>query len=512
MNLIRDNDEKYYWFFLFILTLLLRSASFYTPVLDVDETQFAGFAHVLMDGGLPYVDSLDTKPLGIYLFYWFVFALFGRTNMVAVHVVTACISFATAYFLYLVFAQWERKREGRWAALLFVVFSTTFVPKYIATSINSVMVFFLVLSVYFMARSARSGVLLDSALSGLILGLALLFKYTAGIQCVLFFCFSGIWMLLSRVDRSRAQVLKTFIVHNAIFALAFVLPFVLHGVVLWHIGVWPDFVNWSLAGSGAYIAQGGSTIAFWQSLLIRFGGYVLATMFVWIYSVRGFQKSLLRHPLYLLLMCWFVLTLVPVCLGGRFYPHYFIPLLPSLCGLAAYGVNRVKVSKTVVVLLIVLPATLFWTLRLDYRTFLKHFPDDAIYEQQSVGERIKVMSQPGDTLFVWGFATGIYFSSGLKPASRFLWTDLLTGRTPGPYYARRNQDQEGTYANEGAWRVFWQDVEKSHPTFFVDTSPANIHDYRRFPISRYPALQAFIQKNYEKVDNVEGVGVYRARE
>ena len=55
--------------------LLLRLPAFWTPILDVDEAQFAGYADWLLHGGLPYVSSVDTKPLGIYWFFAAVFAL-----------------------------------------------------------------------------------------------------------------------------------------------------------------------------------------------------------------------------------------------------------------------------------------------------------------------------------------------------------------------------------------------------------------------------------------------------
>ena len=65
--------SRRFWFFIFLLTVFLRVAALYTPFLDIDEAQFAGFSHVLMDGGLPYRDSLDTKSLGIYFFLLGVF-------------------------------------------------------------------------------------------------------------------------------------------------------------------------------------------------------------------------------------------------------------------------------------------------------------------------------------------------------------------------------------------------------------------------------------------------------
>jgi len=506
MDFVSKQLERYpliFWLFLFVLTLILRVSTFYTPILDVDETQFAGFAHVLMDGGLPYVDSLDTKPLGIYLFYWLCFEIFGRFNMLAVHVVTALVTFAASYFLYGIFSNFDKKQIGRWAALFFIVFSTTFIPKYLATSINSIMVFFLILSVYFMARAEVSLRIRYDLLAGLVLGFGFLFKYTAGIQLVLFLGYT----LLS-INRNWVQFLK----RNIIFGIAFMIPFAVHGLFLYKLGVWGDYVQWSLLGSGSYISQGGSTISFWQSLFIRFGTYVLATLFLWVFLVRALKEKIFSNRLNTLFFLWFVLSLIPVCIGGRFYSHYFIPLLPSLCGLAAIGFKvKSNALKWVTICLIIAPVIFFWGLRLDHRTYLTYFPDDEIYEQQLIGEKLKELSHPNDKIFVWGFATGIYFHSELKPSSRFLWSDQLTGRTPGPSYARVNLNKEHLYKNPKAWEAFWQDLKKNQPQYFVDTSPANLHDYKRFPVIKYPELYSYLTENYDKVENIMGVEIYKRK-
>lgn len=492
----------------FALNLILRVATFYTPILDVDETQFAGFAHVLMDGGLPYRDSLDTKPLGIYLFYRAVFELFGRFNMYAVHFATALVTFFCAYLLYRIFAVFKKSETGRWAALFFVVFSTTFIPKYVATSINSIMVFFLIASVYFMARAEREPSWHADFLAGFVLGIGFLFKYTAGIQLLLFFAFA--------LFKDRHG--KSLTMRSLTFGLAFLIPFAVHALSLYKLGVWDDFVQWSLLGSVRYISHGEATISFWQSFVIRFGTYVLATIFLWIFLIKGLNKRMFSDRLHTLFLLWFVLSLIPVCTGGRFYPHYFIHLLPSLCGLAAIGFLKSRVpspgSRVIIrlaVLLVVLPALVFWVLRLDHRTYLTYFPDDELYEQQAIGKRLREISDPDDKLFVWGFATGIYFHSQLKAASRFLWTDLLTGRTPGPDYARVNRDQEFWFKNSVAWAAFWEDIHKNRPEYIVDTSPADIHDYGRFPLSRYARLSNYLTQKYEKIETVAGAEIYRRK-
>jgi 4-amino-4-deoxy-L-arabinose transferase-like glycosyltransferase len=451
--------------------------------------------------------------------------------MIAVHVVTALLFFCGAFLLSRIFKEFGRASTGRWAAVFYVFGAAGFIPKYLATSINSVMVFFLIVSAWGIAKSVEVLKCLSLEVgdqnitslrkhfhlywivfSGLMFGVAFLFKYTAGIQLGLLPIFSIVLFLTLPREKRTMSPAMSLIVANGLFFLAFLVPFALHSLYLKHLGVWQDFVLWSFSGSSKYIQQGQSTIVFWKSLLLRFGGYVGATVYLWIAAARALRPRGRKDLVGLFFLVWFCLSLVPVCVGGRFYGHYFLHLLPALCGLAALGYELFSSRwKQVLVGLMMTGAVVFFFLRADFNRYEKWVPDDQLSLQKEIGERLKDIAKPGEKLFVWGFATTIYFYSDLTPASRFLWTDLLTGRTPGPEFARVNREQEYRYANPIAWGMFWEDLHKNEPEYFVDTAPANIHGYKRFTLDRYPELWGYLQENYEKVKTVEGVEIYRRK-
>ena len=105
------------------------------------------------------------------------------------------------------------------------------------------------------------------------MGVAFLFKYTAGIQTVIFF----VW-ITGRFFRSNKTV---WFFRNAVFGICFVIPFAIQALILSHLGVWDDFYQWSIQGSGAYISAGSQTISFVKSFVTRFGGFVIATFIIW---------------------------------------------------------------------------------------------------------------------------------------------------------------------------------------------------------------------------------------
>ncbi|HWC76543.1 MAG TPA: glycosyltransferase family 39 protein, partial [Blastocatellia bacterium] len=109
----------------FLLNLLLRVFYLRYEFVNGDEAVRAITALRLLDGARLYVDIVTDKPPGATLFYAAVFWLFGA-SMKAVHLVAAVWNFGTALVLYVAGSRFYDRRTGLWAALLFVVFSTTY--------------------------------------------------------------------------------------------------------------------------------------------------------------------------------------------------------------------------------------------------------------------------------------------------------------------------------------------------------------------------------------------------
>lgn len=487
-----------YALLLLFLSLILRAPSLHYTFLDVDESQFAGFAHTLLDGGLPYRDSLDTKPPLIYLFFAAIFSVFGKYNMAAVHAVTILWSWLTALVLWKIGSSLNRERAGRWAALFFVVFSTTYLPKFISTSITAVMALPLALSVLFWVQSERK---FFKFLSGIMTALAFLLKYQGGIQLVVFFVWG--WLEVFR----KKQTFRRGAADYLIYLAGFFIPVAL--TILWlnHLGVWSDFVEWSFKGSKHYLAAGNATIPFFKNLVLRGGLFVLSTLLLWVLVIRAFRKE----AVFGLIPVWFLLSLVPVMTGGRFYGHYFIQMLPPLCLLAGFGMDGVDLKRWTkwTAAGLAVPAIVFLALRVDFERTDRLFPDDSLFEQQRIGTWIKNHSEPQETLLVWGYATAIYFHAERKATSRFLWMDLLTGKVPGSQKANDPAFDTSAFVRPEAWAAFWEDMKKNPPTYFVDTSPCNIHNYAKYPITAYSDLVRFVGENYHPWQMIERCTIYK---
>jgi hypothetical protein len=55
------------------------------------------------------------------------------------------------------------------------------------------------------------------------------------------------------------------------------------------------------------------------------------------------------------------------------------------------------------------------------------------------------------------------------------------------------------------------DLETNRPTYVIDTSPAKIHRWERYPLASAPRLQRFVAERYDRLDVLERVVIYRRR-
>src|SRR5690349_5993018 len=119
-------DKKYASREIFILLLILALGfmmrlTFLHEPFERDEGVYAYIGQVLLDGGIPYRDVLDIKPLGIYYIYAIGTALFGATTE-SIRLFTAFYSLATGICIFFLTRKLGGPRAGLCAALLFSIY------------------------------------------------------------------------------------------------------------------------------------------------------------------------------------------------------------------------------------------------------------------------------------------------------------------------------------------------------------------------------------------------------
>jgi hypothetical protein len=485
------------------VTVLLRAPSLVYPIMDIDEGSYAAIASRMLAGGLPYRDGVENKFPAIFYLYAAVFRIAGRYEMRAVHAVAALAALATALVVGAIAAHVVReggaddvaaRRTGWLAALLYAVFSTTYEPKLLAanTELFAVLPASLAVLVYLRAR----GRLADLLTVGVLAAVALLFKQVAGLLLVAL----TVDLLVRGVRERRPGRALAGIVLLGLGAAA-----VVGNVVL-------AFQRWGILRDAA----------FWSWTYV-FRHYIPAAAGRW--GVLGrvlkclLPFTLAMSPLLFLarrirpsgearmLWLWLVAMTGATLVGGRMYGHYFILTIPPLAVLGGAGgvawlasasVTKRRLLAALVVLMAIGFSDAAWLFRGATDSWVRVSPD-----YRRAADYVRARTTPDDRVFVWGWFPALYVAADRVPASRFVYTHLLTGARATSGAATR------AHLVPEAWPMLLDDLARERPVYILDTSPGR-YDYP-FPPEAYPALASLLASDYRLEDEIEGVRLWRRR-
>jgi hypothetical protein len=125
-------------------------------------------------------------------------------------------------------------------------------------------------------------------------------------------------------------------------------------------------------------------------------------------------------------LAWAALCYGGVLLGWRFFPRYFFLLLPALTVAAARGLalTRSRILIAVAIVCLAIPLVRFG----PRYTSLANWSDLAMDRDSRQASRLALsVAKPNNTLYVWGYRPEIFVYTRLKPATRYLDSQALTG-------------------------------------------------------------------------------------
>ena len=93
-----------------------------------------------------------------------------------------------------------------------------------------------------------------------------------------------------------------------------------------------------------------------------------------------------------------------------------------------------------------------------------------------------------------------------------MFCNYLTGLSPATPSESDPAIDPAADAVAEAWPLLLADLERRRPTLVLDTAPAGIKAYGKFPIARYPLLASYLQAHYRLQEDVAGVLLYRRRD
>src|SRR5439155_867827 len=110
------------------LIVILRAPTLLPSLYTTDEGYYGTIANDILDGGAVYRTAVDTKPPGMYYIYAGVFAVAGRNNLFAVHLLAIFVVVATALVLWRIGARVADDWAGAWSGIGYAVFVHAYRP------------------------------------------------------------------------------------------------------------------------------------------------------------------------------------------------------------------------------------------------------------------------------------------------------------------------------------------------------------------------------------------------
>jgi len=484
-----------------LLTVAIRLPALLHPQPLDSEAMYSVVANEIVDGGRPYADAVERKPPLLFWTYAAVFKIAGKFNWKALHLFALVWTLCAMAGLYVIGRELFDRNTGLIAALFYSVFQPWGLWSNLSADGEMLMNLPIIWAWAIAFRRNSSRMRPELFAAGALLGAAFLLKQPAAIAAVPL----GIYLLLPSYRASRSLTRTNSIIQAAMLTAGFFAALGLATIILWKQGILHEAVYWTIAGNDV-------PHVFWQKGVVRTLAFLVACLPLVIGSIMacrdGDEIWAGKMPERTALLGLLVASVIGAAAGARFYPHYYVQLIPPLALLAAFyyaglwsrtiqppnWLLRPRVTYALLALTVITFSIIHWAGLAPRR-----LPSEA-------GRYLFTHSNPEDRIFVWGQKMNIYLDAHRRPASRYITTFPLTGhvfggRVPGLDIRSR--------ILPGAWSNLQQDFARHPPAYIVDVQadPKTAES----PVSDFPILAKLLAERYQPVAHTaEGV-IYRMR-
>lgn len=394
---------------------------------DRDEGAYAYVADIIQQGGMPYLDAFDHKPPGIYYFYRLAFSLFGHTVAAPRLLAAFFVAVACLFSMVIVFRLTRNSAASSVAGLILGVASMSIAYTGFAANTEIFTLPFLVGGVLLLLdqEPARH----QFFWSGLLFGLGILVKQPVAVVAA-----AAVGFHLVRMLRTPSSNL---LIKPLLFFLGCMLPLLAFAAYFSAHGAGKTFWEGAFTYNFGYLANKSSLESI-RSSLNTVKWIWSHDPFTWVVGIGGFLISffLLRGRVQFFYVVAVSLgAVVATGMGGNSYRHYFIFLLPSLAIFAGFALavtlpGRIpnKILKGGLILLCCGVLLNMSSAGMSGKQLLETcYGNQPFYRSQLVGEYLKRVIVPGESVYIVGSEPQIYFYSGARAPSRlFYFYPLVT--------------------------------------------------------------------------------------
>lgn len=487
---------------------LLRSASLFFPVMDIDEAHWTLIGRMILDGGVPYVDFTDHKPPLLFYLYAGWVAVTGG-NLAAIHGIMLLWITITAWFIRLA----TRDLTGSNAAGVMGAWAYVILSSANVMTANSELIMNLPLALaLYLAALGLKGRSVHLFSAGLCIGLAALIRLQAGVAlAAVLFCLA--WLRLRRGRRSWLR-------EGALCALGFAFPLLITAGLFAAFGYFPPFWEWNITRNLGYPPPKN-----WGLLMVQgLAAFALGAQgWAWFLSGRPLGRALKGlwkregdgppDPHALLGAMLLLLSCLAVFMGRRFYSHYFVQLAlplaffigPPLARLRLRVSEGRKGKDLSAILAVALVSVLAFSAISWFRGAKGHYPGQDP-KVRSVAAFLNSAKAPPGRILLWGDSSPIYYYSARLPATRYYNAAPLVGNFDTNHVPDGFDFQP--YLNHRDIMLWLDDARRNKAALVVDTSDGPIHFWHRFPMKKVAPIWDYVRRHFKLLASVPGGSIY----
>src|SRR3954447_3711584 len=472
-----------------LVTVIIRLPSLLHPQPIDSEAMYSVVANEIVDGGRPYIDAVERKPPLLFWTYAAVFKVAGEFNWKVLHIVALVWTLCAMAGLYVIGRELFDCKTGLIAALFYGIFQPWLTWKNLSFDGEMIMNLPIIWAWAIAFRRSSSQLRPELFAAGVLLSAAFLLKQPAAIAAVPL----GIYLLLPSYWCSRGLTRTDSIIQAAMLTAGFFLALGLMTILLGKQGILDDAFYWTIADHDV-------PHVFWQKGVVNTLRFVAACLPLVIGAIVACRDKheiwAGRTPERRALFGLLIASAIGAATGARFYPHYYVQLVPPLALLAAPYYARLSSGTIQPPHWFVQPRVIYAWLALTIIAFSsKHWMGLAPRRAPSeMGQYLLAHSDPADRIFVWGQRENIYLDAHRRPACRYITTFPLTGYVfGGPILGLDTRSR----ILPGAWSTLEQDFTRHPPMYIVDVQPDPRSAY--YPVKDFPILAKLLAERYQPV-------------
>jgi 4-amino-4-deoxy-L-arabinose transferase-like glycosyltransferase len=424
-----------------VITFVVR-IPFLNEPLDRDVGLFAAIGREIANGAIHYKDITDNKPPGIHFIFALLYKIVG-SNFIAVNFLAVILALVTTLFIYFVSKRLFDRKTAIVSSLLFGIFSSSpHIEGSIATTENFMILPLIIMFFFFIKAEDKYSWLLYF-LSGVFAGIALCFKQIA------LFDFFGIlaYLVILTFILSEEHRIKILLKKIILLLMGFILLPVIFIIYFKIHNALNDFLYSVFIANFKYISLLGYRVGYLNKffnsnikfavnhsiLLIGALTFILMTGFIFIKNLKA--KQITVNQKIILLSSWIIFSFLGVCFPARFFPHYYIQILPSFSIATGYVLVNIFFKRfqfqTIrgMFILVCVISSFLYSLFVSYRFYFVYKPEEIsvkkyqwepFVETRDLGYYIRYHSHKDDYIYVWADEPEIYYYSDRRSPSKYL--------------------------------------------------------------------------------------------